>query len=129
MVAMIETKHVFVSVKALNGLLETHLNDGWLLAFCSFLSANPDQAKKEAQLFCIFTRDDSIMPPLTGGVPPMRLVPFADGSDTIYINPDDVSAVEQLNATKTRIHLKTGKSFSVDKAHALVAVALAEDVT
>lgn len=58
----------------------------------------------------------------------MRIVKFMDGTNAVWVVPSEVSSLQQVSATKTKIRLKDGTTYTVDLANADVAAALATDV-
>ncbi len=52
----VEVEHEFVVVSELDSHLTTRFNDGWEVAFSSFLTANPSEQGDNAKMLFIFKK-------------------------------------------------------------------------
>jgi len=52
----VEVEHEFVTVSELDDHLTTRFNDGWEVAFSSFLTANPSEQGDDAKMLFVFKK-------------------------------------------------------------------------
>jgi hypothetical protein len=95
--------------------LDQWRKDGWRMIYAAPLFSN---LSENGNLFCVFEQKESAL----------RLVRFVNGSDIVWIDPADVEVVENAAGGKSRVHVKNGKSFTVEGAPDVVAEQLAEDI-